>query len=1163
MIAKKYLSHQNSIEENDVTEILEKAIKKAILRLGNAFLQHPPNVRLRQKIQNQEIKANDYYRDIYKFIYRILFLRILEEKNSIFINNKNKELNKELDKELDKKLDKELRDIYYRHYSVIRLFNDKEYYLSGERSRDTDIWERLLRTFELLSSENRSNVFEEALVYLEELSIDFLCCIRDCTIENVQLLGALKYLDFFIDEKNKGFKIDYWNIDVERLGSVYETLLDIHPHIQKNFEFVFLEGKDRKTTGSYYTPSELVDQLIQMALIPVIEAKIKGLTCVKDKAEAILSIKVCDPACGSGHILLAAARCLAFYYAQYRYETENASEEEYREALRKVIRRCIYGVDYNGDAVELCRFAFSLESAISGKPLLFIAHKIKVGNSLVGIEKLIDVFAKIPEEAYEAKKQDDENICRKAKKSNDIFFLRKRNLFSEQEGLIAPSEVNLSDFALSYDKINCIEQDTVAEVAEARKLYQSFLSSYDYVRIRTACDLWVTPFFDTYSLEGKSELVTSETVYVALREVNCVYRPKIEKARRLSEKLKFFHWFLEFPDVFQEGGFDVMLGNPPWEILELKEEEFFESSAPNIACVANASKRKKLIADLKDSANPSDRDLYASYIQEIQYYESLRLFLRNSQRFELTAVGRVNMYSLFAELFSRLINAKGRAGVIVPTGIATDDNNKRFFEDLFTHKRLAAIYDFQNREKLFRDVTSLYRFSLLTLCGELGEVGAPQFGFYLTNVSHLQDKRRVFALSAESIFRLNPNTHTCPIFRTRQDAQLTESVYKRIKVLIHEQNQENPWGVKLSIMFDMSSASHLFREKAELEQEGFALQGNRFIKGDTVYLPLYEAKMIWHYDHRFGSYAGVKSRSSTQIPTPALEQRQDPEYQILPWYWIDAGEVERKTKEKWLIGFRDIARSTDERTGIFSAIPFSGVGGTMKLLFSSLGYQETALLLSIFCSLVFDYFVRQKISNLHLSFTYIKQFPVLSPAVVLPYKAFILPRVLELTYTSWDMFAFALSLWQSADSGLKDLFLAQHKANQTATGAAHSFTPPNWSEAKAEDCPLPPFVWEEERREKLQAELDALFAFLYGLNRKQLRYILDPSDLTDSELADILSAEEKVSDVLNEKAYQERSQASDFPSETFRVLKTEEMKRYKEYRRRRLVLEAWEKRIWE
>jgi hypothetical protein len=436
-------------------------------------------------------------------------------------------------------------------------------------------------------------------------------------------------------------------------------------------------------------------------------------------------------------------------------------------------------------------------------------------------------------------------------------------------------------------------------------------------------------------------------------------------------------------------------------------------------------------------------------------------------------------------------------------------------------------------------------------------------GFYLTNVSHLQDKRRVFALSAESIFRLNPNTHTCPIFRASQDALLTESVYKRIKVLIHEKNQENPWGVKLSNMFHMSNASHLFRAKAELEQEGFVLQGNRFIKGDTVYLPLYEAKMIWHYDHRFGSYAGVKSRSSTQIPTPALEQYQDPEYQILPWYWIDAGEVERKTKEKWLIGFRNISNATNKRTCISSVIPFSGVGNTMPLLFSSLGYQEKALLLSIFCSLVFDYFVRQKISNLSLNFVYVKQFPVLSPAVVLPYKAFILPRVLELTYTSWDMFAFALSLWQSADSGLRDLFLAQHKANQTATGAAHSFNPPKWSEAKAEDCPLPPFIWEEERREKLQAELDALFAFLYGLNRKQLRYILDPSDLTDSELADILSAEEKVTDVLNEKAYQERSQASDFPSETFRVLKTEEMKRYKEYRRRRLVLEAWEKRAWE
>jgi hypothetical protein len=335
-------------------------------------------------------------------------------------------------------------------------------------------------------------------------------------------------------------------------------------------------------------------------------------------------------------------------------------------------------------------------------------------------------------------------------------------------------------------------------------------------------------------------------------------------------------------------------------------------------------------------------------------------------------------------------------------------------------------------------------------------------------------------------------------------------------------------------MFHMSNDSHLFRTRKELEREGYRLVGNRFERGSSVYLPLYEAKMIWQFDHRFGTYEGVSSRSSTHLPNLTPEHHADPACLPLPWYWVPAEEVEARLghwKRGWLLGFRDIARATDERTAIFSLLPRVGVGHTMPLLLVGEPSLPTALC-SLTCSLntlASDWVARQKMGGMHLTYNYLEQLPVLPPAAYTPADLlFIVPRALELVYTAWDVLPFAADLWQEADGGLRAAILRQHEENAAVTGG-HPWRPPAWAAPAPGGFELPPFRWDEERRARLRAELDAYYARLYGLDERDLRYILDPQDV----------------------------HGPDFPGETFRVLKEKELREYGEYRTRRLVLESW------
>jgi hypothetical protein len=569
------------------------------------------------------------------------------------------------------------------------------------------------------------------------------------------------------------------------------------------------------------------------------------------------------------------------------------------------------------------------------------------------------------------------------------------------------------------------------------------------------------------------------------------------------------------------GGFDCVLGNPPWERIKLQEEEFFAFRDPRIANAKNKAERGKYIGWLEEgllyahlenapleNASPreSEKRLYAEFIEARRLSEAASAFCHvrdETSRYRLTGAGDVNTYALFAETMTKILAPQGRAGFIVPTGIAADDSTKDFFADLTQNGKLVRLYDFENREKIFPSIDSRMKFCLVTV----GSSEAADFSFFLTDVRQMAEKERRFSLTPRDFAALNPNTKTCPLFRSRADAELTRKIYARAPALIRDEPESNPWGIKFTAMFHMSNDSRLFHDAPDLDDN------------DNVYLPLYEAKMIHQFDHR---WAGYRKREDGALVCSNIsdDTKKDPGAAAAPRYWVhELGVLKRlasamgiefnpnESREKltafldkrcprWLMGWRDITNATNERTAIASVLPRAGVGHKFLLIMplGKIRKEFLASLLANLCSLVFDFVARQKIGGTSMSYFIFKQLPVFPPdAYTQADMDFIVPRVLELTYTSRDMTPWARDIRPEYQGG--------------------------------------PFAFDPERRALLRAELDALYAKLYGLTRDELRYVLDPAGVM----------------------------GPDYPSETFRVLKNNEMSRWGEYRTQRLTLEAWDR----
>ena len=914
-------------EGGRVRDKLRDGVKGALETLGSALLAHPLNEDLRQGFRNGRLTQEDYYRQLLSLVYRLLFLMVAEER-----------------KLLATEAGLQRYATYLRCYSVSQLRDRAERRFTDDIY--DDLWEGLKQTFRLFRDESAASSLALSPLNGELFSLAACRHVEAAYCPNRALLSAMLRLSTFDDDGVRR-RVNYAHLDVEEFGSVYESLLDYRPVVDTavtDLRFHLDAGTERKQTGSYYTPPELVRELVDSALVPVMEERLAKARGKKARERALLNLRVCDPAAGSGHFLLAAARRIARELARVRAGEDEPVPVDYRAALRDVVRNCIYAVDKNPLAVDLCKLALWIESHAVGLPLGFLDHHIKLGDSLVGVSDLSVLDDGIPDDAYKAVIGDDKSAATQYRRRNKREREGQRSLALLVDTDL-PSEV-VGGFAV----FGTMEERSPSEVQTKEALYEQIRGSgTQWWRLKTACDLWTYAFFaplQSVGPDGLDAVPTTNTVrnYAAGRNHN----PRLAGAANgASQENSYFHWPLEFPDVFESGGFDVVLGNPPWERIKLQEKEFFGTRDRAIASAPNQAARRRLIRELPNH-NPA---LAKAFQRALHTSEATSRFVRGSGRFLLTGRGDINTYSIFAETARMICGPSGRSGIIVPSGIATDDTTKVFFADIVDKRSLVSLFDFENREKVFPGIDSRTKFCLLTMCGLDVPSERAEFAFFLHRSEQLKDDERRFVLTPNDFALYNPNTRTCPVFRTRKDAEIASKMYRRAGVFWKEasdsESEENPWGVKLSTMFHMSNNSSLFKTREELNRCGWRLDGNIFTKGKNRYLPLYEAKLFHQYDHRFATFEGGRRGNPRDITSA---EKLDPTFVVVPRYWVPEEEVAKrldKGEAKDIIGARGagrgargagrgargpyitlrlIARATDTRTTIGCFIPEHGMG---------------------------------------------------------------------------------------------------------------------------------------------------------------------------------------------------------------------------------------------
>ncbi|MER0244934.1 DNA methyltransferase, partial [Streptomyces sp. HSW2009] len=1060
---------------------ISEGVRSALKELGTGFLKHPANTVLREKMD-----AEAYHAALLRLVYRLLFVFVAEDRGALHMPDATETA----------------RVRYARYFSTARL---RDHARKRQGTSHTDRYQSLRIVLDALGDENgRPELGLPGLGGLFD-DKDEDAPLRGLSLSNEHLMAAVRHLAVVRDTEARRWRsVDYRTLDAEELGAIYESLLELVPKYSasaRTFELTVRAGNERKKTGSYYTPSSLVDVLLDSTLDPVIDAAVARGEEKAAEAKAadardtivaeLLALTVCDPACGSGHFLVAAARRIAKRVAAVRERAPEPSEGAMRHALHEVIERCVYGVDLNPMAVELAKVSLWMEALEPGKALGFLDARIKHGNGLIGATPAL-LRAGIPDQAFKAVEGDKAAVARDWMKRNK----------EEHEGIVRldtamTEEVSVTNAAFAdglRDLIENAETDDVGQVRRLAARYRKWVESSAYVNALHLADAWCAAFM-WKKTEDAPPPVTHQ-VFMSLHsseEGAGAAGETHDGIIRLRQEYDFFHWHLEFPDVFVvpedleregaevdpvtgwAGGFDCVLGNPPWDKVDFEDKKYFSVVEPSLAEISG-TKRRAAIAEW--AAREENEDAGARYFAARRRVKSSFLFLGSSGAYpqlrrglSVKGVNSLQTDQLFTERFVSITAPKGRCGTVVPTQIATGAGAQFLFQDLTRRGAVKHLYDFENgrRTTFFPAVDSRYQFSLVSLAGRGLKELAARFAFFLGHPDELTERDSVFDLSPEEIELINPNTGTLPVFRTRRDADLTAGIQRRIPVLVKEQLIDgNPWNIAFKNLFNTTDDSDVFRTRKQLEDNGWEAQGNTFVRGMERMLPQYDGKMVHLFDHRWNSYVDMGNNDYRRV---SLEEKKDPHGSGMPRYWVqESGRIQTVRNRKqvnapgvdlrldelewehdWLLGWRDVARTTDERTAIPAFLPKVGAGHTFPLMFPDGPAALTASMVAAQSSLVFDFVARQKVGGIHMALMTWKQLPVPHPDTLSPHTPFLTPRTLELVYTAWDMEPLARDLGD--------------------TGA--------------------PFQWNEDRRTQLRAELDAYFFHLYGVSREDTEYILE------------------------------------------------------------------------
>ncbi len=902
------------------------------------------------------------------------------------------------------------------------------------------------------------------------------------------VLAALSF-----DHTTGGY-INYRDLSVEQLGSIYERLLDNELVHQDGVITVQPNVFARKCSGSYYTADALVQLIIAETIGPLVDGR---------SAEHILELKVCDPAMGSGHFLVslvdylsdrvleamaaatddddgaadhgaaphrrptvAVAQRIEMIRATIRenarrggWQLDETQLDDRHIVRRMVLKRCVFGVDKNPMAVELAKVALWLHTFTAGAPLSFLNHHLRCGDSLFGCWV--------------------GPTMEQVKGTGAPLFLDRPLKEATQAAAAMQAIEDLTDVEIEETEASARFFADLQTATEPLTAFLSLVQALQWLDLTDKTDKTIRNNL-FFSLYGDPVAIAMGTVTVNDERAAAL----LERARALTSEERFLHWQVAFPGLWGDweakdrpGGFDAVIGNPPWDRVKLQQVEWFAARREAVAKAQRAAERKALIKALEQAGDP----LAAAYAHAAGRARTTARMARSCGDYPLLSGGDVNLYSLFVERAMALVKPQGMVGLLVPSGIASDKTAARFFRSVATEGRLHALYDFENKKVFFPDVHSRFKFCAFiasasatappSATAEHQPAPAPvaRCGFFLHRTAELNNPDRCFALTTEDFARVNPNTGTAPIFRSRRDAELTIEIYQRLPVLVDRSTGEEKkaWPISYKTMFHMTNDSHLFRTKVELEErEGaFPLGGNRFGSPTGEWVPLYEGKMVQAFDHRAASIiinpANVHRPAQ---PTPAtVEQHADPNWLPNPQYWVLESQCGWSMESGWVLGFKEITAPTNVRTLIAAILPAVGFGNKVPVLKPEASNRSEWLLAANLNATVFDFATRQKIQGQTLNLFILEQLPVVPPKHYEttgfgPKTAaeIVKAAVLELTYTAHDMAPFARDMGHVDEAG----------------------------------AVLPPFPWDEARRLHLRAKLDALFFHLYGItSRDDVRYI--------------------------------------------------------------------------
>ena len=1038
------------------------------------------------------------------FLYRLLFVLYAEDRGLLPVNDARYD---------DYGLRKRVRD------DIARRMADKDTF----SARAANYWSCLVDLFRIIDEGDASiglPPYNGGLFAPEAAPL-----LDDIRLSDAQVAPIVYNLSHARDAQGVRHFVNYRDMSVQQLGSIYERLLEREPVRDDEGNIsVRPNSYARKDSGSFYTPQELVDLIVERTLKPLAEERLAAFEKKADElasdrrpraqraaelrkfdpAEAVLDLKVLDPAMGSGHFLVTAVDFLSDYIAELieyapavpewlageyasplverveamrREIVRRASESDWvldkaqltDQAIvrRMVLKRCIYGVDKNRLTVELAKVSLWLHSFTVGAPLSFLDHHLRCGDSLIGLRV---------QEAVQ-----------------DMHRLG---------GVFAASAIAGAEAATTgMQRIEEMSDADIAEVRESASLFSAVEETT--AKLRGLLDFfcgwrWLTagmkkrekadfeaPLLKTLGQQAEHayELLAHGPEHLgegapgsddADWTVFCERWPKV---RGIANREGFLHWEVAFPgvwrrwqDVRPEGGFDAIIGNPPWDYIEQPELEWFKIHSEEIAYAPTTALRKELIEKKKMAG---DR-LVLEYEVVRNRAAEMREFIRSSNNYPLLSRGRINLYSLFIECTIGLIKPNGIVGLLVQSGIYADKTAAPFFKSVSTQGRVSALFDFENKKIFFKDVHASFKFCALILGGEARRFERTECAFFLHDTQTIRDKDRCFSLTPDDFVRVNPNTGTSPIFRYQRDAEITCRIYKNHPVLANRSQPEKctVWPFRFRQgMFNMSSHSDLFRTAEQLEGEGFyPIAGNRYKRGKELYLPLYEGKMVQAFDHRAASvlYNPDNVFRPRQTKATSYEEHIDPTFIPIPYNWVNKDKSLYMQNFEWMLCFKDTTASTNARTMIASILPQVGCGHTLPILFPYTDVSDACAATCLIANLnnfAFDYVTRQKVQGNHLTKYTVEQLPVIAPADYdRPFgrktaRELVRNHVLRLTYTAHDMVPFARDLGYDG----------------------------------------PPFIWDEEERRHLRARLDALYFHLYGLDREDAEYVLSTFPIVQRE----------------------------------------------------------------